>query len=139
MNGCSARCRASRSVASGSRVMRVEAAEALSDCNTGLVSSRYQSQNSYHVNSYKAAAAKSNRYTANADSTVVNILPNRERIHRSATERESPSGPRTTCAPVAASWATETSIVPGSSGVAGSPIDNTTNRAAFHYLLLMLR
>ena len=43
------------------RAPRLAAAEALSDCSTGLVSSRYQSQNSYQVNSYSAVAAKSNR------------------------------------------------------------------------------
>src|ERR1700730_14587082 len=57
MNGCNARCNASRISASVRRVPRLAASEALSDCNTGLVSSRYQSQNSYQVNSYNAVAA----------------------------------------------------------------------------------
>jgi len=43
------------------RVPRLTAVDTLSDCRTGLVSSRYQSQNAYQVNSYSAVAAKSNR------------------------------------------------------------------------------
>ena len=62
MSGCSARCSASS--ISRQRALRAApgaAGAALSDCSTGLVSSRYQSQKSYQVNSYSALAAKSKR------------------------------------------------------------------------------
>ncbi len=51
INGCNARCNASRISINVRRVPIFATADELSDCNTGLVSSRYQSQNSYHVNS----------------------------------------------------------------------------------------
>ncbi len=57
INGCSARCSDSRISSSVRRAPSFAAGEAFSACSTGLVSSRYQSQNSYQVNSYNAVAA----------------------------------------------------------------------------------
>ena len=61
MTGCRARSSASSTVTSVRRVPRFWASVAASAWSTGLVSSRYQSQNSYQVNSYSAVAAKSKR------------------------------------------------------------------------------
>ena len=52
ISGCSARSSASSTSSSVRRVPRFGASVAVADCSTGFVSSRYQSQNSYQVNSY---------------------------------------------------------------------------------------
>ena len=51
ISGWSARCSASSTCASVRRVPPLAAAETVSACSSGLVSSRYQSQKSYQVNS----------------------------------------------------------------------------------------
>ncbi len=84
--GCRARSSASSIVTSVRRVPRFCAAVASSLCSTGLVSSRYQSQNSYQVNSYSAVAARSKRYSLSAVSTRDSVSAKRETIQRSATE-----------------------------------------------------
>ena len=61
ISGCSARCSASRICSSVRCVRALGQPGSIGDCSTGLVSSTYQSQNSYQVNSYSALAAKSKR------------------------------------------------------------------------------
>ncbi len=88
ISGWSMRSVASSTSTSVRRVPRLTSGAASSACRTGFESSRYQSQNSYHTNSYMACAARSKRYAAKCARAASTAAPRRPRIQRSATVYE---------------------------------------------------
>ncbi len=116
MIGCARRSRPSSTVTSVWRVPRSSDSEP--PVITGLVSSRYQSQNWFQVNSYRMPAAISKRKLSSASRYALTVWLNSARIQRSASDSV---------------------ISPPLKPQSCSSVFISTKRLAFHSLLQKLR